>query len=238
MSKKNQNNEQFLQSYHCEIFRFCDRWCEKCNHTENCFYFNLITQSINKEINIDKKSLEFIIKSGSSNIYSKRTRGINVLINFDNLSFQDIKSESDKSFQTVIYSKLYSRHVNNWFSSLLDCEVDPTFKKYSSAGCFKSSLKELKSSIEIIRRYQDLISSRIEIALSYRYLKNENFEKGYSKLSIDLVEESLKAWIKLYNVCTANKDKSLEIIKHLEELLIMIKESSPGANSYYRVGHD
>ena len=58
MAKKMIKIENVFEVYHCDIFRFCDRWCEKCKHTSNCFFYNLITSNNDKEISIDKPEIK------------------------------------------------------------------------------------------------------------------------------------------------------------------------------------
>lgn len=238
MAKKIVNNDHLLQVYHCDIFRFCDRWCEKCDHTSNCFYFNLITFNSDKELSIAKKDLEYLLTSNINTTSRKVIKGIKIDRELYKLKNQNSSKFYIASFNSTIKAKQYSSLVNEWFSTLLDCDVDINIKKYSNAGCFKAPMKELKSSISLIRRYQDLIEKKLNRATQYKFERNENFERGYAKLDIVLIKSSIKAWIKLYNICTANKQKSLEIIKHLEGLLLEVKKCFPGAESYYRIGHD
>lgn len=237
MAKKMIKREKLLEVYHCDIFRFCDRWCEKCEHTTNCFFYNLITFNNDKEINIDKKALEYLLKSHRTSFLESNKKGVKIHPpSLENLVNNCVPS--NHSFNSVLYAEKYSADVNFWFSSLLDCDVDDNVKRYSDASCFRTPMKELKKSIELIRRYQDLISSKLDRAISNQYKGNEVYEKGYAKLAIVLIEDSIKAWMKLYNICTANKERSLKIIKHLETLLKEVKLTFPGASSYYRVGHD
>jgi hypothetical protein len=239
------------KSYIARIYNYCDRWCEKCKYTAHCLLFT----------NESKIVTQQILKPGE-------TLDIEKIFNMDFDKYQDelqdemldrasengeeqenINEEDDVEINKHPISKLADQFFLG--SHLLIKRMDERYNFYalSNKRRFDPHFNSVFEEFEIFVWFHSLITAKIKRAISGKIemLKDDDEDmisireydmNGSAKISIIVLEKTIKALNKLFNEMPEFKDdiSSLQVIAG--ELLNMTEKEFPGYNSFIRPGFD
>ncbi|MCK5824974.1 MAG: hypothetical protein KAG96_06160 [Ichthyobacteriaceae bacterium] len=225
------------------IFRYCDRWCEKCDHTNECLFF---------EINNKLESEERLKESFWNNMESI----VNITIN----DLQDLAQDLGIEFATktekashsqkcelthgyLLYEKTttYSRIVNDWFDDFSSKPLainKSDISKGMSVKELAEGMKKLQKAVEYIRWYQDFISLKLKKALYSKHQFEDGFHRGFAKVVLIALDTSIESWNKIVGHFPSTANKVSNQIMLLEKIKEEVEKEFPYARKYKRQGLD
>lgn len=238
------NSTETITKYKPGIFQYCDRWCEKCNHTNECLYYD-----VNKKFFLsgDKKfnfwdRIEDIVNLTIDDL-EQVSESMGVDLKCFSERFPKNKSDETLSNGYILYEKTesYSKNVNDWFDSFakepLNVSTDNLDNKISAKELAKS-MRQLTKAIEYIRWYQDLISNKLKNALNSKHKFQDGFHKGFAKVALIAIDRSIDSWKSISENLHGMSDKVSSQILLLEKIREEVEKEFPHARTYNRVGLD
>jgi len=238
------NSVKTKKTYKPGIFQYCDRWCEKCEHTDECLYYDVnkkfflsgdnkfsFWDKIEDVVNLTIDDLEQVSESMGVDLsnFSKR--------------FSKNNSEETLSEGYNIYEKTqtYSKIVNEWFDNFAKEPLPINKEDYNrkvSAEELAESMKQLTKAIEYIRWYQDLISKKLKTALNSKNEFQDGFHKGFAKVVLIALDKSIDSWNSISEHFPGTSEKVSHQILLLEKIREEVEKEFPHARSYSREGLD
>jgi len=239
------NSDNLIKKYKPGIFQYCDRWCEKCEHTNECLYFDVnrkFFSSDNKKFNFWDKiedvvhltidDLEIVSKSMGVDLSSFSKR------------FTKNNSEETLSQGYILFEKTeeYSKLVNHWFDSFskepLPMSKEDLKNKQVSAKELAVSMQQLTKAIEYIRWYQNLISKKLKKALNSKHEFKDGFHKGFAKVVLIALDRSIESWRSISEHLPSASEKVSNQILLLEKIRQEVEKEFPFARTFSRDGLD
>jgi hypothetical protein len=220
------------------IFHWCDRWCERCKHTENCTLYNNSNSVQNENPDVFFKSLSAIFNATIDLLkeYAKEAG-----IDFESLKDDNIKDEYDikryaiRTNKGLLLAKQYSKRVQSWLDSL---------KKKEPLG-MEMRLQDLMLSdcLAVIRWYHYLIEVKFTRALVSQNEEKEEQQNPYdslgnAKLLLVSIERNIGAWGYLYQKFGEDEDEILDILVLLQKITGQVEQVFPYARGFIRPGLD
>jgi hypothetical protein len=220
------------------IFNWCDRWCERCNKTENCTVYKTSTHlpSDNPDDFFKSLSLMFDATIDMMKEYCKKND-----IDFETLKDSDIECEYDRrkyqirNDDSVALAKHYGNQVKQWLSSL---------ESKNPVG-MEVRLQDtvLSDCLEVVQWYQYVLQVKLQRALMAQKDEAEDCldpydSLGNAKLLLVSIERNIGAWGYLYQKFREDEDEILEILICLQKLGKQIEHLFPDARAFIRPGLD
>ena len=232
------------KTYKPGIFQYCDRWCEKCNHTDECLYYDVnkkfflsgdkkfnFWDKIEDVVHLTIDDLELVSKSMGVNLgsFSKR--------------FTKNNSEETLSEGYLLFDKTeeYSKIVNEWFNGFAKdpLPVNKQDLKYKvSTQELAESMQRLTKAIEYIRWYQNFISKKLKKALNSKHEFKDGFHKGFAKVVLIALDRSIESWNSITEHFPGTSEKISNQLLLLQKIKEEVEKEFPFARSYNRDGLD
>jgi len=178
------------------IYNYCDRWCERCEFTQQCANFVISEDQFPDDEDLDINNKHFWEKL--SNIFqvtmemvmeTAKEQGINL----DKIDYETIEKaekqidEKATNLESSLMSKVYIGLVKNWFESSEDIfnEKLEELQKIEELGLPDSTpvreADDLKEIVEVIRWYQYQIHMKIIRASKGKLEDDNETEDEYPK---------------------------------------------------------
>jgi len=241
----NQNNSlKSKKIYKPGIFQYCDRWCEKCEHTDECLYYDVNKKfflSGDKKFNFWDK-IEDVVNLTIDDL-EEVSDSMGVDLKGFSEKFSKNNSEETLSEGYLLYEKTenYSKIVNEWFDSFAK-EPLPVgkedHKRKVSAKELAASMQQLTKAIEYIRWYQDLISKKLKIALNSKHEFKDGFHKGFAKVVLIALDRSIDSWNSVLEHFPSMSEKISNQLLLLQKIREEVEKEFPFARTYKRDGLD
>ena len=235
---KSRMKEITLQDrYNDIIFNYCDRWCEKCPFTSKCLNFAL---SVGDTPLDDKEGWKYL-----KNVVDATCLMLDDLLELNGFDVTRIENiiltspQDPESYPLSIYVKETAFKIHNWLkkndlftrlNNLLDLgvQLSEKFSKY-------------KESVEVIYRYNFLISGKITRAVA-GLLENREYShydmNGSAKVALVSIDRLIVAWSCILTESTQKEDGVLEILISLNEVRKRTELTFPDARKFIRPGLD
>lgn len=232
------------------IFNYCDRWCERCNFTDQCrLYHN--DQSKNKDAGEDDFA-HVISKSLSETIELLHNIAEERGINLDDLEDDDesfykeqAKHEAARNHPITLASDEYLKQTDQWMKAFnsLEKEMKELIKNIELGIQPHENDKKMRiiqEALSIIGWYVFQISVKITTALNYfphdPSFENEiqNMHHASAKIALIGIENSMKAWQSLQEVGIGHEDFILDRLLQLERIKASIYKRFPLITQYRR----
>jgi hypothetical protein len=243
------------------IYNYCDRWCERCTFTSRCRNYESTSKLSPEQLDINNKAFW-------DNISSNFVKAIELLhkaakehgIDLDKAMTKEEEQEYEK--RESFLKKATENHELIKLCRKYEKTVRPFLKK---SGDFVDKTKELVSDfemglkteeqvvhsvanirdfLEIIQWYLFFIEAKLQRALHGKLdglEENYDFPKdsdGSAKISIIAVEQSMNAWMSLYELMPSSEDVALHSLSVLSQLKKRSLEEFPNAMRFKRPGFD
>jgi len=233
------------------IYRYCDRWCERCAFTARCLQFRIEaeeTESSTALQNFDALNLKYWQEMGDALVQAMRLiREIAARegIEPDDLQKETAFSEPPESLQRdarehpcANAALLYAGMVNEWFAAVDELpEVRESLMTHPPYA--------LEEPIQVIRHYQYFIYPKIVRALEgFLSIKEAAVSEieydvcGTAKVALIAIDRTLVAWSVLYGEYPAQEDRMLSMLLHLDRLRRSVEVVFPSARAFTRPGFD
>ena len=238
------NSLKSKKTYKPGIFQYCDRWCEKCEHIDECLYYDVNKKfflSGNKEFNFWDKIEDVVSLTIDDLGLVSKSMGVN-LESFSK-RFSKNNSEETLSEGYMLFEKTeeYSKIVNEWFDSFakepLPVNKDDLKHKVSQKE-LAESMQRLTRAIEYIRWYQNFISKKLKKALNSKHEFKDGFHKGFAKVVLIALDKSIESWSSITEHFPGTSDKVSNQLLLLEKIREEVENEFPFARSYSRDGLD
>ena len=238
------NSLKSKKTYKPGIFQYCDRWCEKCEHIDECLYYDVNKKfflSGNKEFNFWDKIEDVVNLTIDDLGLVSESMGVNL----DSFSRRFSKNNSEETLSEgyLLFEKTeeYSKIVNEWFNSFAK-EPLPVNKKdlkhKVSQEELAESMQRLTKAIEYIRWYQNFISKKLKKALNSKHEFKDGFHKGFAKVVLVALDRSIESWSSITEHFPGTSDKVSNQLLLLEKIREEVEKEFPFARSYSRDGLD
>jgi len=243
--ENNKNNTVISKKiYKPGIFQYCDRWCEKCEHTHECLYFDVNQKFFlrgKKEFNFWEK-IEDVVSLTIDDL-SLVSESMGVDLSEFSKRFSKNNSEETLSQGYLLYEKTeeYSKIVNHWFNDFANeplppCREDMKFKV--SPKELADSMQRLTKAIEYIRWYQNFISKKLKKALNSKHEFEDGFHKGFAKVVLIALDRSIESWTSISVHFPSTKEQVTNQLLLLNKIKEEVELEFPKAKGYLRVGLD
>jgi len=230
--------------YKSGIFQYCDRWCEKCNHTDECLYYDVNKKfflSGDKKFNFWDKIEDIVYLTIDDLELVSKSMGVNL----DNFSKRFSKNNSEETLSEgyLLFDKTeeYSKIVNEWFNGFAKepLPVNKQDLKYKvSTQELAESMQRLTKAIEYIRWYQNFISKKLKKALNSKHEFKDGFHKGFAKVVLIALDRSIESWKSITEHFPGTSDKVSNQLLLLQKIKEEVEKEFPFARSYNRDGLD
>ena len=232
------------KTYKPGIFQYCDRWCDKCDHINECLYYDVNNKfflSGNKEFSFWDK-IEDVV-SLTINDLGLVSESMGVDLNAFSKRFSKNKSEETLSEGYDIFEKTeeYSKLVNEWFDGFAKdpLPVSKEDLKYKvSTDELAESMQRLTKAIEYIRWYQNFISKKLKRALNSKHEFKDGFHRGFAKVVLVALDRSIDSWTSITNHFPGTSEKVSNQLLLLTKIKEEVEKEFPHARSYSRDGLD
>jgi soluble cytochrome b562 len=232
------------KTYKPGIFQYCDRWCEKCEHTNECLYYDVNKKfflSGDKKFNFWDKIEDVVTLTIDDLEQVSDSMGVDL----KGFSKRFSKNNSEKTLSEgyLLFEKTenYSKIVNEWFDSFAK-EPLPVrkedLKRKVSAKELAKSMQQLTKAIEYIRWYQDLISKKLKTALNSKHEFKDGFHKGFAKVVLIALDRSIDSWSSILEQFPSMSDKISNQLLLLQKIREEVEKEFPHARAYSREGLD
>ncbi|MCK5907484.1 MAG: hypothetical protein KAG37_07825 [Flavobacteriales bacterium] len=238
------NSLKSKKTYKPGIFQYCDRWCEKCEHTDECLFYDVnkkfflsgdnefsFWDKIEDVVNLTIDDLEQVSESMGVdlNSFSKR---------FSQNNSEETLSEGYLTFEKT---ETYSKFVNEWFDDFakepLPINKDD-HKRKVSAKELGESMQQLTKAIEYIRWYQNFISKKLKKALNSKHEFQDGFHRGFAKVVLIALDRSIESWNSILKHFPSTSEKVSHQLLLLQKIREEVEKEFPFARTYSRDGLD
>lgn len=243
------------------IHNYCDRWCERCFFTSRCAVYaeegNLPTEQL------DMKNKAFWERLGDNfskakNLLEQAAQhyGVDLDAAQDEIEESQKKKEQirDESRHHPIsqLSLQYSELARQWLKTqpgMLDrldtLKTELTLGVQSHEGA-KEETVIIKDGLAVIQWYSTFIHVKLMRALMGKlgddgWEEENGFQRdfdGSAKIALIAIEQSMQAWMGLFEILPDKEDDFLKILSLLEKLKTLTKEEFPKAEAFVRPGFD
>ena len=238
------NSIKSQKTYKPGIFQYCDRWCEKCDYTNECLYYDVNKKfflSGDKKFNFWDKIEDIVyLTIGDLELVSKSME-----VNLDSFSKKLAKNNSEETLSEgyLLFDKTeeYSKLVNEWFNGFAKdpLPVNKQDIKYKvSTQELAESMQRLTKAIEYIRWYQNFISKKLKKALNSKHEFKDGFHKGFAKVVLIALDRSIESWNSITEHFPGTSDKVSNQLLLLHKIKEEVEKEFPFARSYNRNGLD
>jgi hypothetical protein len=220
------------------IFNWCDRWCERCNHTERCTLYKTTSHISTDKPDDFFKSLAMVFDATMDMLKEQATK---LGLDFDSLKKSDFTDDySRKKYEIkdnngLLLAKQYGKQVKHWLDSL---------KGKEPIG-MEIYLQDpmLSDCLEVIQWYQYLLEVKLMRALMSQ--EDEADEQGNAydslgnaKLVLVSIERNIGAWGYVYQKFREDEDVILDILVCLQRLGKAVEQHFHSARTFIRSGLD
>lgn len=252
--KRIENNPEFIE----RIYNYCDRWCDRCSFTSNCFLFATEKQqfddSASRDITNQKfwNRMEDLFKI-TFELLEEAAEDLGVdLNNFDTKEVhREEKRIQAKNHPAAQAAQDYITKTGKWFkeSESLFNEKYEEFIKLTDLNLHEKKVSEratkIRGFVEVIRWYQHQIFVKIMRALqgkSNDILPVEdpiqNDQNGSAKVALIGIDRSIASWGGLLKVFRGKQDDIFPILVLLEKIRKHLENEFPSARKFQRPGFD
>ncbi len=242
MTENNSLNSK--KTYKHGIFQYCDRWCEKCEHIDECLYYDVNKKfflSGNKEFSFWDKIEDIVNLTIDDLGLVSKSMGVNL----DSFSKRFSKTNSEETFSEGYFlfekTEEYSKIVNEWFNNFAKepLPIDKGDIKHKvSTKELAESMQRLTKAIEYIRWYQDFISKKLKKALNSKHEFKDGFHKGFAKVVLIALDRSIESWGSITDHIPGTSEKISNQLLLLKKIREEVEKEFPFARSYNRDGLD
>ncbi len=242
------------------IYKYCDRWCERCPFTSRCMSFfmaderfsdpknhGLINEAYWRELSETfKVTLDFLKETAEQN-------GIDL----DSLDIEEaeeeerLKEEIAESNICCRVARAYGIMVDHWFGSAdelfqkkedtMGMEMDPPLGGIGPFG----EKTGLEDAIEVIRWYQHQIYVKLMRAIRGKLEEGpqifDEFPRdsdGSAKVALIGMDRAIAAWGEIRGYFPMFRKDILDMLGHLEWLREEVERIFPNAREFIRPGFD
>lgn len=250
------NNPDFVPG----IYNYCDRWCERCTYTSNCFLFATEKQQFPDDDSRDitnKKFWEGMEEMFRITFELLEDAAEEFGIDPDQLDTEEIeqneaeKREMADKNPAARKAHAYLMRVRSWFreSDAVFEEKGEELLKMAELELPKEGIEKqaagIQDYVEIIRWYQHQIYVKIMRALQGRmddFLPEEDPVQtdfnGSAKVALVGVDRSIAAWGGLLQTFPGQEDEILQMLVLLEQIRKHAEAAFPDARNFVRPGFD
>jgi hypothetical protein len=230
------NNPDFISG----IYNYCDRWCERCAYTTNCFLFATEKRQFPDEESHDINNKEFWLQMEDMfritfELLEDAAEELGIdLDEIDTEGEEQSEAEKNKRAEKHAAAKIaydYTMEVNTWFeqSQALFEEKGYELAQMAQLDLPREDVSNRAAGIgdfvEIIRWYQHQIYVKIMRALrgqmdDFRLEEDpvQNDHNGSAKVALIGIERSIAAWGGLLKEFAEKEDSILHLLVKLEKI--------------------
>lgn len=229
--------------YKVGIFQYCDKWCEKCEHTHECLYFDVNNKFFTgeKEFTFWDKVEDIVNLTIDDLAVVSKSIGVDLTEFSKKIPKNESEETLTKGYETFEKTQEYSGLVNNWFNFFsnnpMSVSETGTNEKISPKE-LAESLQRLTKAVEYIRWYQNLISKKLKKALDSKYNFEDGFHKGFAKVVLVALDKSIESWKNIAVQIPNHKEKVSNQILLLERIKKEVELEFPYARAFARNGLD
>jgi len=242
------------------IYRFCDRWCEKCKFTDRCKLYKedkLRSIQMGSYANMDDLDLKDMLSIAQAALKLLENTLAASIDNNEINDFSDIERKiiepilkSEPYHKFLKHARTYALLVDKWFDKKRNFLLNKKneVKKQRKLGInvkqeFVDQLLDIKSAIEIVTWYQHVIfmkqRSILPSILSKQLKKNPNPDhNGKAKVALLSIDKSLTAWETIRNIYPQCTNSILSLMILLDKTRKKIEKYFPEARNFKRPGFD
>lgn len=248
--------EQFIDG----IFKYCDRWCERCPFTSRCRNYAMLAD-FSGPVAGDPDTTEFWGRIGDALIRTKELlRGIGSSLGIDH-DADRIREDVPLERPTNDYglpnaAADYVTMVDFWFDAEMTAfqqkqdELNAMVLMGIECGVSHDQANRINDAVDVVRWYQNQIPMRVLRALSalsdaadsrFRndvQLRYGNTANGSAKVALIGIDRSVAAWGTLYEQFPEKADGILRILVRLQQFGAGIEGAFPEARDFIRPGFD
>jgi len=220
------------------IYNWCDRWCERCSHTEHCTVYKTSNQLPSENPDDLFKSLSMVFEATVEMLkeYSQKM-GIDIdsLNDSDYVNDYEVQKYLVRNDDGLALAKQYRKQVGDWLNVLN--EKDPL----GTEARLQDEM--LADCLEVIQWYQYLLEVKMARALMSQKDEEANLLNPYdslgnAKLLLVAIERNIGAWGYVYQKFREDEDEILDILICLQRLNKYIEHIFPEAKAFIRPGLD
>jgi hypothetical protein len=244
------------------IYNWCDRWCERCKLTANCYLYAqeqedkaIMKSDLSEDEKMEKikeklmETMEMLSEAAAE--FEEDTEEEEEL---DEGELEEIMHEKEVDrIKTDIHplsalSESYMRKSMDW----MDQKAKDSFFSQLLTGIFPDNIKEIeklkliKNQLESIQWFQTMIPVKCRSALNYLnekdfwddYPVEERAYNGTAKVALLCIQNSINAWQGILFYFDEEEEFILSMLDQLIQMKNMIEEEFPDAYLFVRPGFD
>lgn len=240
------------------IYKYCDRWCERCRFTAKCMNFELSEGHFDSPESKDMENQKFWDKLHevfSVTLQMVKKHAEQMGINLDDIDHEEIKreqgqidakaenhpcSKSAKQYADVVKDWLdASRHLFEEKQDRLQNSLEIEVPDSDPLG----EAQDISDAVEVIQWYQHFIYVKLARALQglFRREKDDiemHDANGSAKVALEATDRSISAWGRLLEHFPEREEKILSVLVHLQRLRVTTETTFPDARAFIRSGLD
>ena len=240
------------------IYKYCDRWCERCGFTSRCSIFEEGKKHPDQKTRAFKERLgENILKANAILLKAARDAGLNMEAAQARIEESVRQNENleikIQEHPLVVLSAQYSLIGRDWLKTqpgmldhLEDLKAQLTIGVETNEGA-KRETRVIKESLAAIQWYLDFIHDRLSRAVEGKLISDEKQlshadeprdHDGSAKIAIIAIDRSIEAWSALFTILPQDEDHFLKVLSMLERMKRSAIREFPLAASFVRPGFD
>jgi hypothetical protein len=220
------------------IFNWCDRWCERCRHTNHCTLYQIEPRWTSDSTAEFFKSLSMLFDI-TMDLLKEHAEEMG--LDFHALQETDIESDLEKKKYAIrnddglLFAKQYGKQVKKWLDSLSGKEpfgMEIRLQDPMMMDC-----------LEVIQWFQHFFEVKIARALISQKEEEEEHLNAYdslgnAKVVLVSLERNIGAWGFMLQKFKEDEDTVLEILVGLQKLCRQVEQTFPEARNFIRPGLD
>jgi hypothetical protein len=245
------------------IYKYCDRWCERCPFTSRCLVYAQEQEDPNDPAANDITNEAFWQKMGE--IFQQtnemlhelaRERGIDLdAVDMDDVEFekrQRQQREDAENHELSRAAKTYGEMVDAWFEAGKEIftekqqELNTMLQLEIGGRQPQKTAASIGDAMEVIRWYQHQIYIKLMRALMQDDIElldddGKPFPKdsdGSAKVTLIAMDRSIGAWGTMREHFLEKTDSILDLLVLLDRLRRKTEQHFPEARSFVRPGFD
>ena len=243
------------------IFKYCDRWCERCTFTSRCAIYEDETNLSPEERDITNKVFwdrigENLAKAQELLMKAASEQGIDLTTitaeTEDERARRTTLRTETRQHPLAVLSLEYSKIGRAWLTTqpgMLDrletLKSELILGVESEEGA-KRETAVIRDSLAVIQWYLVFIHVKLTRALTGK-AKYDITDKDYgfphdfdgsAKIACIAIDRSMNSWAALFEILPEHEDHFYKVLSMLERIKTMTLEEFPGALSFTRPGFD
>lgn len=218
------------------VYRYCDRWCEKCPFSSRCLVYATDQESHVSLASLEAENEEFWRRQKS--YYQEAREMIAGWAREASVDFSRPAFEGKEQRRRIVDNHPLTKAAKKYGKN-----TDDGVRELKEGVNATALGEEALQAIDVIQWYQYHIAVKIMRAFSERWEGDEEEDlpkdsDGAAKVALVGIERSIGAWYRLNTIVPMKAVLITHFILQLERLRVEVEREFPGAVRFVRPGFD